>query len=194
VWALVRAAGSAQDAALFLTAAFTGLRMGELLALQWRDVNFSGQAIRVRRSYNIHGGLGTPKSGKVRSVPMVPEVARALAALGAREEFVGDEELVFPNDLGRFQDARPDGRSGDGSEVPSEKRAGRPERGLVIASRRLHCGSRYNSGQLAIAEQPQRLPSTFPRGGALPCHVARFSPRAAFQSGLPLWCSRSQRS
>jgi len=34
VWALVRAAGSEQDAALFLPAAFTGLRMGELLALQ----------------------------------------------------------------------------------------------------------------------------------------------------------------
>ncbi len=40
VWALVRAAGSEQDAALFLTAAFTGLRMGELLALQWRDIDF----------------------------------------------------------------------------------------------------------------------------------------------------------
>ncbi len=33
VWALVRAARSGQDAALFLRAAFTGLRMGELLAL-----------------------------------------------------------------------------------------------------------------------------------------------------------------
>jgi integrase len=30
VWALVRAARSSQDAAIFLTAAFTGLRMGEL--------------------------------------------------------------------------------------------------------------------------------------------------------------------
>jgi integrase len=105
VWALVRAAASEQDAALFLTAAFTGLRMGELLALQWRDVDFTGDAIRVRRSYNIHGGVGTPKSGKVRSVPMVPEVARALARLGERKEFVGDDELVFPNDLGRFMDA-----------------------------------------------------------------------------------------
>jgi hypothetical protein len=38
--------------------------MGELLALQWRDVDFPGDAIRVRRSYNIHGGVGTPKSGK----------------------------------------------------------------------------------------------------------------------------------
>ncbi len=34
VLALVRNAGSDQDGALFLTAAFTGLRMGELLALR----------------------------------------------------------------------------------------------------------------------------------------------------------------
>ncbi len=86
VWALVRAAGSEQDAALFLTAAFTGLRMGELLALQWRDVDFAGEAIRVRRSYNTHGGLGTPKSGRVRSVPMVADVATALARLENRDD------------------------------------------------------------------------------------------------------------
>ncbi len=105
VWAVVRAAGSEQDAALFLTAAFTGLRMGELLALQWRDVDFAGEAIRVRRSYNAHGGLGTPKSGKVRSVPLVPDVGRALAALGARKELVHEDDLVFPNAFGSFMDA-----------------------------------------------------------------------------------------
>jgi len=36
----------------------------------------------VRHSYNIHGGLGTPKSGKAPSVPLVPDVAQALAGRG----------------------------------------------------------------------------------------------------------------
>ncbi len=70
VWALVRAAGSELDGALFLTAAFTGLRMGELLALHWRDIDFTGSALRVRASYYA-GHLTTPKSGKVRAVPLV---------------------------------------------------------------------------------------------------------------------------
>lgn len=44
VHALVRAAASEQDSAMFMTAAFTGLRLGGLLALQWRDVDFAGEA------------------------------------------------------------------------------------------------------------------------------------------------------
>jgi integrase len=105
VWALVRAAGSEQDAALYLTAAFAGLRMGELLALQWRDIDYAGQTIRVRRSYNVHGGVGSPKSGKVGSVPIVPDVAERLARLAVREFWVEPEDLVFASDLGTFQDA-----------------------------------------------------------------------------------------
>jgi integrase len=104
VWALVRAAGSDQNAALYLTAAFTGLRMGEL-ALAWRDIDYAGEAIRVRRSYNVHGGVGSPKSGKVRSVPTVPDVASGLARLGDREFWTDAEGLVFGNELGTFQDA-----------------------------------------------------------------------------------------
>jgi len=92
VWSLVRAAGSPPDGALFLTAAFTGLRMGELLALRWRDVDFAGATIRVRGSY-AGGQLTTPKSGKVRAVPMAPDVAAALAQLGRREFRVGDDDL-----------------------------------------------------------------------------------------------------
>jgi len=103
VWALVRAATSEQDAAIFLTAAFTGLRRGELIALRWRDVDFSGSAVRVRASY-AGGALTTPKSGKVRSVPLAPEVAQALARLGKRELFSGEDDLVFVGEAGGFLD------------------------------------------------------------------------------------------
>jgi integrase len=103
VTALVRAAGAEQDAAIFLTAAFTGLRRGELLALRWRDVDFTGSTIRVRASYAA-GELTTTKSGKVRSVPMAPDVAEALARLGQRADWTGDDDLVFPGLAGDYLD------------------------------------------------------------------------------------------
>jgi integrase len=102
--ALARAAASDQDAAIYLAAAMTGLRRGELVALRWRDVDFPGQAIRVRANYS-YGELVTPKSGKIRSVPMVPDVAQALARLGQREMFTGDEDPVFASAVGRHLDA-----------------------------------------------------------------------------------------
>jgi integrase len=99
VWALVRAAKSEADAAIFLTAAFTGLRRGEVLGLRWRDVDFTGSTIRVRASYAA-GHLTTPKSGKVRAVPMAPDVASALAKLGDRERYTGDDDFVFAGEAG----------------------------------------------------------------------------------------------
>ncbi len=103
VWALVRAAASEQDGAIFQTAAFTGLRLGELLALHWRDVDFTGATIRVRSSY-AGGQLTTPKSGKVRAVPMAPDVASALAQLSRREHWLGDDDLVFVGEAGSYVD------------------------------------------------------------------------------------------
>jgi integrase len=103
VWALVRAAASDQDGVIYLTAAFTGLRLGELLALTWRDVDFAGSVVRVRASYAA-GVLTTPKSGKVRAVPLAPDVASALAQLGRRENWVGDDDLVFAGEAGGHLD------------------------------------------------------------------------------------------
>ncbi len=94
VWALVRAAADERDAAIYLTASFTGLRMGELRALRWREVDFPRSVIRVRASYAA-GELSVPKSGKVRSVPMVVEVAQQLAALSERGDWTADDDLVF---------------------------------------------------------------------------------------------------
>jgi integrase len=103
VWALVRAAASEQDGAVYLAAAFTGLRMGELLALRWRDVDFAGSTIRVRASWAA-GALTTPKSGKVRAVPMAPDVAGALARLARREHWISEDDLVFVGEAGDHLD------------------------------------------------------------------------------------------
>ena len=99
VAALARAAESEQDAAMFVTAAFTGMRQGELLALRWADVDFAKRLVHVRRAYTRRE-VGPPKSGRVRSVPLTDEVARVLDGLSRREHFTGMEDLVFPNAVG----------------------------------------------------------------------------------------------
>ena len=103
VMALVRAAESEQDGTIFRTAAFTGLRRGELVALRWRDIAFEQESIRVRSSYT-YGALTTPKSGRARVVPMAEVVAQALAKLSERPNFVGDDDLVFPGPGGEYLD------------------------------------------------------------------------------------------
>jgi integrase len=66
-------------APFFVTALFTGMRLGELLALSWRDVSFDRDQILVRRSFS-HGALTGTKSGKGRALPMHPRVKAALLA------------------------------------------------------------------------------------------------------------------
>ncbi len=94
VHALIRAAIDERDATIYALAAFAGLRMGELRALRWRDVDFGRAVVRVRSSY-AQGAVTTPKSGKVRSVPMIDEAAKRLARLGQRSSFTAEGDLVF---------------------------------------------------------------------------------------------------
>jgi integrase len=83
------------DRAMFLTAAMTGLRKGELVALRWRDVDWPAARIRVRQNY-VRGEFGTPKSKRsTRSVPMADEVGGALERLFKASRFQGDDDLVF---------------------------------------------------------------------------------------------------
>jgi integrase len=103
--ALVRAAADEQDATLYLAAAMTGLRQGELLALRWRDVDFASSRVHVRRAWSQAAKAEkVPKSGKVRSVPLVPELVAPLDALSQREHFTGDDDLVFCTPLGAHLD------------------------------------------------------------------------------------------
>ncbi len=88
-----------QDAAIFLTAAFAGLRLGELRSLRWRDLDFEKRLIRIRHSYVLRHE-DAPKSGRVRSVPMTDQVARALDELSRRDAWIGADDLVFVNPTG----------------------------------------------------------------------------------------------
>ena len=49
------------EGTLYLTAAMTGLRQGELLGLRWSDVDWLAGKVRVRRAY-VRGEYGTTKS------------------------------------------------------------------------------------------------------------------------------------
>lgn len=83
------------DHALYLTAAMTGLRQGELVALRWRDVDWSAGVVRVRRNYT-RGEWGTPKSRRSsRAVPMADRVAGELELHFQRTTYRGDDDLVF---------------------------------------------------------------------------------------------------
>jgi integrase len=99
VAAVARAATDDQEAALITVAAFTGLRMGELRALRWRDVDFGNRLVHVRRSL-WRTEEGTPKSGKARSVPLIDQAARALDGLSRRKRFTGPDDYVFASEAG----------------------------------------------------------------------------------------------
>ncbi|WP_249020557.1 site-specific integrase [Conexibacter sp. S30A1] len=91
-----------EESALVLTAAFTGLRLGELLALRWRDVDWSLRRVHVERSLSQFGVEKVPKSGKVRSSVLVDEVAAALDSLSRRELFTAPDNLVFCSQTGTY--------------------------------------------------------------------------------------------
>jgi integrase len=73
--------------------------MGELLGLTWRDVDFANERLHVRRNFT-NGELKTPKSGKVRSAPMVPDVMTRLDDLSQRGYLDAAGDPVFPNRQG----------------------------------------------------------------------------------------------
>jgi integrase len=88
---------------LFDVALGTGLRLGELRALRWRDIDRQRRLIRVERSYSRQE-LRRPKSESgIRSVPLFPSVGAAFRELAARAVERGryaPEELVFASTRG----------------------------------------------------------------------------------------------
>ncbi|QSQ19281.1 tyrosine-type recombinase/integrase [Pyxidicoccus parkwayensis] len=83
---------------MILTAAHTGLRRGELLALRWESVFLEDRYLVVRRS----GKRRTTKTGRAREVP----IPRALLPVLERRRASATSEWAFPDKHGRQR--RPD--------------------------------------------------------------------------------------
>ena len=104
--------------ALVLLGADAGLRQGEIIALEWGDVDLVAGALTVRRS-SWKGQVGTPKSGRERKVPLT---ARLKAALKAHRHL--KSELVF---------CHADGKPFTQSAIEAALRFERALRNLLLA-------------------------------------------------------------
>ena len=84
---------------LFLTAVMTGMRRGELLALQWGDIDWNSNQISIRRSI-YRGEFFSPKSkNSIRRIVVTPILRQALEQhrlLGKKSEL----GLIFSNKNG----------------------------------------------------------------------------------------------
>ena len=92
-----------QDASLIIVAAFSGLRMGELLALRWRHVIWEAQRLHVQRAYTL-GEEDSPKGRRGRTIPLAEQPAQALARLSQRPMFTRNSDLVFCSRTGEHLD------------------------------------------------------------------------------------------
>jgi integrase len=115
VRALLSAASGTRYEALYVAAVHTGLRQGELLGLNWLDVDLEAGKLSVTRSLKVTAdglAFGAPKNqASRRSVPLNKSVVSALRIhrLRQNEERLcapewHDHDLVFPNRVGRPAD------------------------------------------------------------------------------------------
>lgn len=81
--ALIAALPTVLERALWATALYAGLRLGELGALRWEDVDLAEDKLKVQRSWDHPSGtIVTPKTrAGVRTVPVVPALRDLLLDL-----------------------------------------------------------------------------------------------------------------
>jgi integrase len=85
---------------MIVFAAATGLRPGEWIALEHRDIDRDVRIVYVRRAF-VHGRLKSPKTRRsMRAVPLQSIALEALDRLPARRE----TQLVFPAPRGGYLD------------------------------------------------------------------------------------------
>lgn len=86
---------------ILATAAFTGLRQGELLGLLWQDVDFEAGLVHVRRQFDRTLSYSEPKTEQSkRSVMLVASLSKLLKAHRLASRFSADTDPVFASRSG----------------------------------------------------------------------------------------------
>jgi integrase len=94
---------SKYDYSLLLeTAIRTGLRLGELLGLQWRDLDLKQGILYVRRQWTRDGTYTEPKTpAAIRAVPLAPQMVKKLTEHKLASDYSADEQPVFATATGQ---------------------------------------------------------------------------------------------
>lgn len=118
----INAIDNDENKALYITALSTGLRMGELLALYWSDIDFENATLSVNRTIKRVKDIDTNKSSLIISPPKTPNSIRNISLpdklipilknhkksqqemiLKLGNKYI-NKEIVFATPLGTFQD------------------------------------------------------------------------------------------
>lgn len=85
---------------MILTAIYTGMRLGEIMALQWPDINFNFKTITINKSYDYVSG-GKLKPPKTESSNRTIRVNQALLDL-LKQLQKNHRKFVFENSNGKI--------------------------------------------------------------------------------------------
>jgi integrase len=90
---------------MVILAACLGLRVGEILGLQWSDADLLSGTLAVRRSvYQYHVGPAKTAYSEA-TLPLAPEVVSALTSWLSEAKYRSETDFVFASVTGRPQDA-----------------------------------------------------------------------------------------
>lgn len=87
-------------------AVLTGLRLGEVVGLQWGDISFEDGTITVARQLGKDGKIGTPKGGVEATIPMMRSARALLAEMKLQAGAVSPDSPVFANSRGEHRHPR----------------------------------------------------------------------------------------
>lgn len=76
---------------MVLFALYTGVRFGELIAVDWSDINFSKGIVTIQKSIT-RGQLGSPKSNRIRYIHLHKNILQILNARAQQNGFIFSKE------------------------------------------------------------------------------------------------------